>query len=382
MIRIERKEDCCGCQACAQICPKQCISMDPDEEGFLYPRIDAKQCVQCGLCEKVCPVLRRGEEPEGEPEAYAACSHSEEVRQESSSGGIFSLLAEKVLGMAGVVYGAAMTTVDTVRHIRVSSPEELPQLRGSKYVQSDIGDSYLRAREDLMAGRVVLFTGTPCQIEGLRSFLGKDFPNLICMDIVCHGVPSPMVWRSYLQYRQRRAGSRAVRAAFRNKRFGWKDFSVVLDFSNGSHYISSFVDDPFMQAYLHDLCLRPSCYECAFKKTNRVSDLTAADFWGISKVCPQMDDDRGTSLVLVHSEKGERVLRELFGDMRYEQVDFTCAIQGNPSMSKPVNRPQGRESFLKELQRESLPEVVRRYVNRKPGVKRRVKAVLRQLGLR
>lgn len=381
MIQIERKESCCGCQACAQVCPKRCISMRPDEEGFLYPHIDPEQCVRCGLCEKVCPMCSTREEPEGEPEAYAAYDRREDVRLVSSSGGVFSLLAEKVLAEQGIVYGAAMEDVNTASHIRLSSADELHRLRGSKYVQSNIGTTYLQAREDLLSGKTVLFTGTPCQIEGLCAFLGKEHRNLICMDIICHGVPAQEVWRSYVHYRESLARSPAVRASFRNKKYGWKDFSMVLEFANGKAYVSSFREDLFMQAYLHDLCLRPSCYACSFKKCNRVSDITLADFWGIEQMCPQMDDDKGASLVLVHSEKGKSILQELFENMEHQRVDFAASIRKNPSMVTSVKKPEARDLFLRDMRQENFRKVVRRYVKRNTNIKRMVKVALRKLSI-
>lgn len=383
MLQVDHKEACCGCHACAQICPRQCIRMEADEEGFLYPAIDTALCVQCGLCEKVCPVLQVGMEPtDSTPEAYAAYSLREDVRLSSSSGGIFSLLTGEVLASQGTVYGAAMTSVHEVNHIRVTKPEELPLLRGSKYVQSSIGNTYLLAREDLRQGKTVFFTGTPCQIEGLRQFLGEDHPKLICMDIVCHGVPSPTVWRKYVHYREGRAGSTAVRACFRNKKYGWKDYSVVIDFADGSAYTSCFMEDPFMLAYLHNLSMRPSCYQCRFRKLNRVSDITAADFWGIEHTYPQMDDDHGTSLLLVHSEKGARLLRSAFDSMNYQQVDLTAAIQRNPSLLASSKKPDAREAFLREIQTNDFRKVTGRYVKVRRPFKRLVKTALRRMGLR
>lgn len=382
MIHVERKEVCCGCQACALACPRKCVTMLPDAEGFVYPSVDQAACSGCGLCERVCPILTKTEaRKDHEPKAYAAYSHREDLRLASSSGGVFSLIAEQVLSRQGVVYGAAMAGVDAVKHMRVSSPEELKLLRGSKYVQSDIGRTYAQAREDLSAGTVVLFTGTPCQIGGLRAFLQKDYDNLICMDIICHGVPSPMVWEKYVRYRQTRANSPAQRVSFRSKKYGWKEFSVEVEFANGSVYRNSLGDDLFMQAFLHDLCLRPSCYQCAFKKINRVSDITVADFWGVNKVCPEMDDDKGTSLVLVHSEKGSRIFCQISENMKWREVDLVSGIQDNPSMLTPVKRPDARESFLREIQEEPFPRVVRRYVKRRRTVKSAAKSVLRRLGL-
>lgn len=382
MIQIQKKHTCCGCQACAQVCPKGCITMKADEEGFLYPVVDETVCVRCGLCEKVCPVLHNTESGQGNPKAYAAYNLNEEVRLASSSGGIFTLLAEYVLEQNGIIYGTAMESF-RVKHIRVSEPEGLALLRGSKYVQSDIGQTYVQARADLEAGKTVLFTGTPCQIEGLKAFLRKDYENLITMDIICHGVPSPMVWDKYVALREDTAGAAAAKVFFRHKKFGWKLFSVFFTFSDNSEYVQNLYQDSFMKAFLNDLCLRPSCYQCNFKKLNRVSDITVADFWGIETVCPEMDDDKGTSLVLVHSEQGEALVDTLRGKLCYKEVNLEAALQGNPAMVNSAKKPETRDVFMRDLRQEPFDAVVQKYVKRRRGVtvKSVLKSILRRLGL-
>lgn len=382
MIKIRKKHYCCGCQACLQACPKGCIAMKADEEGFLYPVVDVTSCVQCGLCEKVCPVLHSTDNTQQTPKAYAAYNLNEEVRLVSSSGGIFTLLAEHVLEQSGIIYGAAMVDF-RIKHIRVPDVEGLALLRGSKYVQSDIGKTYIQAKTDLEKGRMVLFTGTPCQIEGLRSFLRKDYENLITMDIICHGVPSPMVWEKYVALREKTAGAPASRIFFRHKKYGWKTFEVLFEFSNKTSYDCRFFDDSFMQAFLQDLCLRPSCYACKFKKIHRVSDITVADFWGIESICPEMNDDKGTSLVVIHSARGSTIFDTLRNGLCYKEVDLHQALRSNTAMYRSAKKPKLRDAFMNDIMQEPFDVAVHKFVRkrRNPGIKSWVKAALHRLGL-
>ncbi len=363
---LDAKEKCCGCGACANICPKGCIAMAADEEGFLYPQVDEAVCVQCGLCKSVCPVLQGTVEQDTDgPRAFAAYNKDEQIRAASSSGGVFTLLAQQVLSDGGVVFGAAMSADQrTVRHIMVDGMEGLAALRGSKYVQSQMGACYTQAKEALEAGKAVLFSGTPCQIEGLRGFLKKDDPKLLCVDLICHGAPSPKVWDAYVRHQEARAGSKVKRVFFRDKRRGWKYFSMALEFENGKVYSKDLEKDLFMEVFLKDLCLRPSCYGCAFKKLHRVSDLTLADFWGCRKVCPELNDDRGLSLVLAHSKKGEAALERAKAQMVVREVDRSAALSNNPSMVCSVERPAGRDAFMGEAAQE--PERWKAYLPKQP----------------
>lgn len=380
MIRIREKHSCCGCQACAQICPKGCITMTADGEGFLYPVVDEAACVQCGLCEKVCPVLHTTEKKKNLPKAYAAYNLDEDVRLASSSGGVFTLLAEYVLGQDGIIYGAAMDGI-RVKHVRVADREDLQLLRGSKYVQSDIGQTYIQAKDDLDAGKTVLFTGTPCQIEGLKMYLRKGYETLITMDIICHGVPSPMVWEKYVALQEKEAGASATRMFFRHKKYGWKDFAMLLKFANKTEYVCRHGEDLFMKAFLYDLCLRPSCYQCSFKKENRVSDITVADFWGIDEVCLEMDDDKGTSLVMVHTERGSEIFNRLFEKMRCREVDFTEATRYNLAMIRSVAMPKHRDNFMEKVRTGNLEELVRKYARDEISAKEILIKILAGIGL-
>ena len=307
MIRIHEKDNCSGCHACANVCPQSCILMVSDDEGFWYPQVDKDKCIDCGLCEKVCPIIHKWQPDESRTTtAMVALNKNEEIRLRSSSGGIFTLLAEEIIAQGGVVFGAAFTNdFKSVHHICVSSTVDIGRLRGSKYIQSKTEDSYIQAKKFLDKGIKVLFTGTPCQIGGLYSFLRKDYDNLYTQDIICHGVPSPFIWEKYLEERERKAASKTQQMFFRHKKYGWKTYAVLFEFSNNTAYVKSFQEDSFMKAFLSNSCLRPSCHHCSFRNPIRQADITLADFWGIHEVFPEFDDDKGTSLVLIHSDRGQ-----------------------------------------------------------------------------
>ena len=351
MIEIKRKELCCGCSACVQRCPKHCVSLKADEEGFTYPIVNKDVCIDCGLCEKVCPVLHQGKAKLPQI-AYAAMNPNDYIRKSSSSGGIFTMLAENVINDNGIVFGASFDSEWHVRHEAVMSIDELDKLRGSKYVQSDIGQTYLQAEKYLRNGSYVLFSGTPCQIASLKSFLKKDYANLLTVDFICHGVPSPGVWKWYVDnqiasFKAAHGGSTVSNStlnvssllkdvSFRDKTDGWRKYRLVLTFVEAStegkkkSVLSSLKDDDgYMVAFLNDICLRPSCYNCPFKSGKSGSDITIADFWGISKFNIGMDDDKGTSLVLVNSTQGEHALNSIYAKML--TVDVEAALRTNKS---------------------------------------------------
>lgn len=339
--------------------------MGADKEGFWYPQVDTAKCVECGRCETACPILCPVAKNQQNTVAYAAYNKDEAIRLQSSSGGLFTLLASEIIRQGGVVFGAAYNERFEVEHICVESVEELERLRGSKYAQSRIGNSYSEVKRMLDSGRKVLFTGTPCQIGGLVSYLGKTYDNLYTQDIICHGVPSPMVWQRYVKFREKKSASLTRRTFSRHKNYGWKMFSVLFEFSNNTEYIQAHSTDLYMRSFLRNFSLRPSCYHCHFKGIERYANITLADFWGIQNVAPEMDDDKGTSLVLIHSKKGEELFGSVADSICYKTVDADEAIKYNSSAIASVARPKRRDSFMKAVWTQDFEKTVKRYTEEK-----------------
>lgn len=361
MEELCAKEACTGCHACANVCPQACVAMEADAEGFWYPKVDAACCTDCGLCRNHCPVLQADAAQARTPEAYACIYPDEAVRAESSSGGFFTLLAGHVLERGGAVFGAAFDDAFGVAHRWAETLEAARAFRGSKYVQSRIGGAYRQAERFLQAGRQVLFTGTPCQIGGLNAYLAKPYDNLLAADIVCHGVPSPLVWKRYLA--EIAQGKAIRRVNFRDKRAGWRRFSLVVEFTDGSSYSNAFRDDLYVQGFLRDLYLRPSCYGCRYKTAARRSDFTIADFWGVNKTLPQIDDNRGTSLVLVQSEKGRAVFAALQSSLQLARADLTAALRYNRSATASAEPQPHRQAFFAALpEAQSVAALIERYM--------------------
>lgn len=377
-LKIKNKKECTGCHACLSACPQSCISMENDSEGFWYPKVNYDNCIKCGLCVKVCPTINKTT-VENQPVAYACINKDEAIRLESSSGGIFTLVAEKVIDNGGVVFGVRFDKDFNIVHSYVENKKELNKFRGSKYVQSKIGETYKQAKDFLENGREVLFTGTPCQISGLKSYLGKDYDNLFCMDNICHGVPSPKVWNKYVSFREGQVGSRTQRIAFRRKDEGWKQYSVSFLFKNDTEYRETLRKDLFMRAFLKDICLRPSCYDCEFKTLHRESDITLADFWGIQRMLPDMDDDKGTSLIFVNSNNGQFMIEKLKDKIICEEVDINQAVSFNSAAIKSVAHNPKRASFFEELDQLDFDKLVKKYCTDKMSirVKRKIKIVVR-----
>lgn len=351
MIKIKNKSKCSGCHACVNACPKQCISMIADEEGFLYPVVDRDKCINCGACENVCynlnPLVSANY-----PDVYACYNSNEEVRIASSSGGIFTLLAEKIISQGGVVFGASFNEDLGVEHTWTDNKDELYKFRGSKYVQSIIGNTYRQAKDFLQTGRPVLFTGTPCQIYGLLLYLGKNYDNLYTQDIICHGVPSPKVWRSYLKFQEEQHNSKVDKTnppAFRSKKLGWLNFGVQIHFKENIEYNGPLGKDLYMRAFLNNLSLRPSCYKGNCKNIRRNSDITLADFWGVNNLIPEMFDDKGTSLVFVNTEKGKCLFDDIKEFMVCTKTDIKTAVKHNPMAYSPSFRPMKRKTFMKNM---------------------------------
>lgn len=339
-------------------CPVNCIEMKPDKDGFLYPHIRTEECIRCGKCEKTCPVLNCRSADAPLPKAYAVKNLDAKCRKNSSSGGLFSVLADNILSRGGVVYGAATDEKLQVVHLCAENPEQLAALRGSKYVASTLGNVFKEVRQQLDAGRPVLFSGTPCQVEGLLSFLGQPCDNLYTADLICHGVPTAKAWNRYCQYQQKNRGANITGVNFRSKTSGWKQFSLELRFDDGQVYSAVQKKDPYLRAFLENLCLRPSCHDCAFKGKHRRSDITLADFWGVGTMLPDADDDGGVSLALVHTERGAALLEQVKDSLWLMPVEPEAAISRNSAMTRSVPAHHFRSYFLHRLGKEPFDKLV------------------------
>ena len=303
-------------------------------------------------------------------QVFAAVCRDESLRLSSSSGGIFTLLAEAVLRRGGVVFGAAFDEKMAVRHIAVETPEALQKLRGSKYVRSRMGGSYQQAKDYLDAGRTVLFTGTPCQIGGLKAYLKKDYVNLICQDLACHGSPMEWVWENYVNYRQWQADAPAVAIKFRDKVTGWEAYSLTIAFENGVRYCVRVDRDPYMKAFLQEYTLGKSCYSCPFKGLDRQSDITLADLWGAAKTCPDLYDNKGTSAVFVHTEKGAALWDEIAPQLIAQPIDEEAVVRHNPALVSSAPMPKNRQAFLDKLKTGNFDGVVDRFCPRPSRLRR------------
>lgn len=378
MIEINSKQNCCGCYACYNICPKQCITMKADNEGFWYPNIDKNKCINCNLCENVCPIINKPKSYLYEEKSYAVFNKDEKIRLESSSGGIFSLLAEYVINKYGIVYGAVFDEEFNVKHIKITSLKDIELLRGSKYVQSKINDIFKSIKFDLINNKLVLFTGTPCQIAGLQSFLQRKYDNLILMDIVCHGVPSPLIWQKYINKLKKNYKQNIKNIYFRDKSTGWKKYSIKFLFDKDEYKNIGF-KDIYMKGFLNDIYLRPSCYNCKFKGIERISDITVADFWGIENIFPKIDDDKGTSLVVIHTEKGKRLFDKLSEKMIFNEVNLNEVVKYNLSMVRSAKYNKKREPFFVELNFEKdIENLIRKYTKKSfiQLVKYKIKSII------
>ncbi len=381
MIEILNKQDCCGCEACVQICPKNCITMQADDEGFLYPIVNKEICIGCGLCNKVCPMLQTNNTEKRPIKVVAAINNNIEQLENSSSGGVFIVLAQHTIKNGGKVYGAAFDKNWHVKHQSASTEKECEQFMGSKYVQSSINNTYNEAQKDLKKGKQVLFSGTPCQIAGLNNFLKKDYENLTTCDFICHGVPSPGVWSKYITAISEQQG-KITNINFRDKTNGWKNFHFYLKNENDNlpylheHHRTNI----YMKAFLQDIILRPSCYACKHRSGKSGSDITLADYWDLWKTNPDFDNEKGVSMVLVNTTKGETILNAISNKVATKETSFDDVLTYQKSWyNSPKQESQLRNQFYKQLKRGnniqlSLDSVTKNTVMRK--VKNKINKLL------
>lgn len=388
MIQISDKTKCCGCTACVNACPVQCIVMRRDRvEGFDYPVANPDICIGCGKCESVCPVLNPFE-AHAPISAYAV--RSDVFVDGSSSGGVFPALAKTVIDQGGVVFGALMENDMIVGHAEAETMEQVQRMRGSKYVQSDPYSSFFDAKEYLKDGRKVLFTGTPCQIAGLKKYLGGDHESLLTVDVACHGVPGPGLWEKYLEALQKRTGKTISSVNFRDKSRSWRHYHFTCMDSNDEKVLSVKAEaDPYMALFMQNMTLRPSCYNCPARVGRSCSDLTVADLWSVASSVPELDDDKGVSGVLVHSEKGHAYMAKIAAETMIElPVQSVMSQNGGFSESLPV--PEKREEFFNGLGAANVdvykhmkgyvirkPLLVRIYVNLRSALSRLKRRIIR-----
>lgn len=365
MINITNKVDCCGCNACGDICGKHAISFVADNEGFWYPEVNKELCVDCGLCDKVCPIQNKANHVEryAEPTVFAAYTKDEVIRLDSTSGGIHSMLALKMYEKDAYVGGAVYNSDHTCSQIVDNNPERLPEIRSSKYLQSNAEGVYKEIRGLLKEGKNVFFCGCPCQIYALYNFLGKEYENLVTCDFICRGVNSPKVFLKYMEMLERQFGSKATEIKFKNKKWGWHNFSMRVNFENGKEYCKDRYHDLFFIGYLQaGNFTRPSCYECHFKGFPQKADITLADFWGIEKVDHTMDQDKGTSLVMVNSDKGMGLFESIKDKIEWRQFTMADAREGNPAMEGSLHSAKpNRDAFFNDLDKLPFEKVAEKH---------------------
>ena len=351
---------CCGCGACISVCAHAALAFRINDEGYKEPVLDENACVNCGLCDKVCPMMNANKVQCSPKQVYAAINKNVETLKQSSSGGAFTVIAERILGNGGVVYGAAFENDMTLKHIRIKSSGELKKLRGSKYLQSDTEGIFKQVKEDLRNGRQVYFTGVPCQVAGLKLFLRKDYDNLFTTDIVCHGVPSQKMFNVFMDHFRKERDVEIVDYRFRDKRVnGWSCSSSSSCKKNGTGKIFEVYFDKtlnaYMNAFLSGSIDRESCYKCPFAKNERVGDITLADYWGVKRFHSEINCRQGVSLVLINTDKGFEMFNRLQGRFELIESKLEWAASENPNLSHPMPRPKGRgEAFKKAF---TNPEV-------------------------
>ncbi|MCM1218484.1 MAG: Coenzyme F420 hydrogenase/dehydrogenase, beta subunit C-terminal domain [Lachnospiraceae bacterium] len=366
MINITDKVDCCGCNACGDVCAHNAISFKTDIEGFWYPVVDKEKCIDCGLCDKVCPVINIGalkkNDYEHPQQSIAAINRNMRIRWNSTSGGAYTALAEGVLGQGGYVTGAVYNKEFLVQSLVSNKVDDLEKLRSSKYLQSNCEGQYRTIRELLRKGEKVLACGTPCQMAALRSFLRKDYENLIIVDFICRGVNSPKVYRKYLDSLERKFGGKVVYVKAKNKELGWRNLTRKVVFDNGKSYYGVFMDDDFRRGYHTNVFCRPSCYSCRFKDFPRIADITIADYWGIEKVNKNLDNNIGTSMILLNSKKGEQYFEQIKNKLEFEYLPFETILGGNIALMKSIEAAKiDRKQFFEDLDKATFEDVTKKY---------------------
>ena len=341
------KSNCSGCQACKNICPTECITMKPDLEGFLYPEINQNLCIKCGMCVKVCPYEKSERIEINLQEVYAVKNKDRNIVAKSSSGGVFIPISDVVLDEGGIVCGAKYDDKFQVIHSIADNKEERNKFCSSKYVQSNIGRTFNMIKKHLNQNKKVLFSGTPCQVDGLKCFLGKHHDNLLTIDFVCHGVPSPLVFNTHINKLEKKYKSKINSLTFRYKQDNWGTQNLKVNFKDGRIYSRKGMKDNYYNLFLSDVILRPSCHSCKYANTNRISDITIADFWGIEKIRPKFNNKNGVSLTIVNSERGKEIFENIKTDFYIEKCNIDEAKLYQPNLSRPTKPNKNRDEFFR-----------------------------------
>ncbi|EPD59547.1 hypothetical protein HMPREF1215_01155 [Coprococcus sp. HPP0074] len=354
-----KKEECCGCSACVNICPKHAIHMKPDTKGYLYPTIIQELCVECGLCEKVCPLKEQKKEDIFEKRAYGVKNKNRVERTNSSSGSVFIEVAKYILDKDGVVYGVALTSNFYVKHERAETLENARKFQGSKYVQSDKNEIFRLVQEDLRVGKEVLFTGTPCEVAGLKNFLRKDYENLYTLDIICHGVTSIKLLKSCLNEQEKKKASKIKELKFRDKKYGWRNQEIHIEYENGENYHAPIWEDNFYRLFTSNYILRDSCYTCKFATMDREGDITIGDFWNIKNVNEKFEDKLGVSSIIINSKKGQQLFEALKDNFQIIECSLGDITQHN--LHSPSPYPEKYDEFQKDCLEKGFDYCLKKY---------------------
>lgn len=381
------KNECYGCGACENACKRGALKMQADEEGFLYPHIDSALCIECGKCKQVCQIHNLKTRISQEPLVFAAKNKNEEVRRRSTSGGMFFALSETIIQNGGSVYGVAYDEEFNALHQRAENLEDCQKFQGSKYAQSRVGAVYQGVKDDLVSGKEVLFTGTPCQIAGLATFLGADAENknLILCEVICHGAPSPLMLKEHIAFIEKERKSKVVAYNHRSKALGWHGHNECFFLENGKNEFKSKLSQNHKDLFYAHLIIRPSCYRCAYTGFPRMADISIADYWGIELCMKDFDDNKGTSLLILNTEKAERFFERVKGTLELRESNLEDAFKDNHK--KPAKMNINREQFWTDYFAKGYAYVLRKYASYsawgrfKRWVKIKAKSILRVVGL-
>lgn len=377
MENIIDKKSCTGCTSCLSVCPKKAISFKEDSDGFKFPVIDKDKCIDCGLCKKKCPVLNT-KDNDSINDCYVGFNYDDNEKLKSSSGAIFSLLADYVLDNNGIVIGAAFDKDNKLKHVAVESKKDLDKLKGSKYLQSDLNNIFTYIKENIK-DRKILFVGTPCQVAGVKAIINNK--NLLCVDLICHGVPSPKLFDKYIKELESKNNDSLLNYNFRDKSTGWDTYSNTASFKNNN--ISELSkNNKYMNLFLSDVALRESCYNCNFKVGNKYSDITLGDFWGVQNYYPEMYNKKGVSAIIINTELGKEAFNSIKNNIEYKSCKLDEIIAGNPSLKFSGKIPKNREQFFLELDSKSIDYLCSKYKKKSSLIRRmlgKVKRIVKKL---